>query len=85
MDRTVFLNTTASAQFLAALNEARENSFGKAQHRYILCTAVLAKRRRLLAKLKRKNLDTTKQKRMISRLEASQAAHLRLVRKLEQS
>ncbi len=83
MDRTVFLHKTSSSAFLEAVNQARAQNLGRAKQKYLLCRAILTTRRMALATLKEEGLDTTKLQKMILRLEASEAAHLRLIHKLE--
>ena len=85
MDRNVHLQKTNSAVFLEALKQRRVERLGRAKERYLLSSAALAARREELAVSQRGSADTAQLLRMVLRLEASQAAHRKLIRTLETS
>lgn len=83
MDRDLTLHKVGSAGFLALLKAGQRQALGSSLQDYLLCTAVLERRRRELTKSREDNLDTSALQRIVSRLEASQEAHLRTIRYLE--
>ena len=83
MDRDVHLNRISSAQLLSILRDAQEETLGKATQSYLLCAAALARRRQELAARQSEKEETSALLRIISRLEDTQKAHLRLIKKLE--
>lgn len=83
MERNLMLQKVSSARFITLLMAGQRQALGSSLQNYLLCTAVLERRRRELTKSTEQGLDTLALQRMISRLEASQEAHLRTIRELE--
>ena len=80
----LYLHTVRPATFVEQVTSMNQNRKRSAQQNYLLCKSAIARRRAELRKRQALEEDTSQLERMISRLEKSMQAHLRIVEQAEE-